>query len=229
MSKEFQEEAKRLGLTGSQLIQKYREEGILDITNGNDYRDRLAQNRGFKDRFEMYKKKYEDNKDHILFDIQIRRWKNEVCSPQWENENCATYLGVEIGERIVGRFVIPILVGNIEKEMPYGNPGYDFVTVDRVRIDVKAGCLKYNEKLCYTIHYNNIANKFLLIGFDNRTNLNVIHMWLFSSNDNIRRGKFWKRDYLTITNKPKLLVEFENYEVTSMFNLDELSSKIKMI
>lgn len=36
MSKEFQDEAKRLGLTGNQLMQKYREEGKIVSTTKSD-------------------------------------------------------------------------------------------------------------------------------------------------------------------------------------------------
>lgn len=113
MSKEFQEEAKRLGLTGNQLIQKYvREEKFPDPTVvDRECNNHIFQNIGYKDKAEY-----------------IREWRhsNGILSME-ENTDCANYLGIIVAERQYGRIILPEMLRGIEQEMPYGNPYYDFL------------------------------------------------------------------------------------------------------
>ena len=67
------------------------------------------------------------------------------------------------------------------------------------------------------IRYNNIADYFILVGFDNREDLDILYIWMFHKDQIIRDNKFWKRDGFAITNNDKGLKKFKNYEI-----IDEL-------
>ncbi len=67
---------------------------------------------------------------------------------------------------------------------------------------------------------------FILVGFDSKENLNPLHIWIFYK-DNILRGeKFWKRDHMVITNKPRYLYMLDYCELRDELKmLEELCSK----
>lgn len=114
MSKEFQDEAKRLGLTGNQLIQKYVREGKL--SNPTDI-DRDTNNRIYQDMGYLDKAAY------------VREWRHSNGQLSMdENKDCANFLGIIIAERQYGRIILPEMFGGIEKEMPYGNPWYEEIS-----------------------------------------------------------------------------------------------------
>ena len=77
-SKEFQEEAKRLGLTGNQLTQKYVREGKL--SNPTDI-DRDTNNRIYQDIGYVDKAAY----------VREWRYENGIQLPMSENEDCAHF------------------------------------------------------------------------------------------------------------------------------------------
>lgn len=130
-----------------------------------------------------------------------------------KSKNSTYYLGIHIAERTIARFVLPIILRNIKKEMPTNNQGFDFILEKDIKIDVKSSCLKAgNRKWQFKIDHNNIADYFMLIAIDNRTEINVVHIWLIKKNDIVRYGKFYKRDSITITNIPKYLLEFKKYD-----------------
>ncbi len=99
--------------------------------------------------------------------------------PMSENKTCPMYLGVHIAERVLS------LVFKDVKRMPPTNPGYDFICNKGKLIDVKSGCLKANGKnlgmWTFIINKNTIADYFLCMAFDNRENLNPMHLWLLPS------------------------------------------------
>jgi len=96
-----------------------------------------------------------------------------------ENKSCASYLGCHIAERVLKHVFKDVEV------MPYGYSGYDFICNKGKKIDVKSSCARYNT--CYTkywqfrINENQIADYFLCLAFDNRNDLNPLHMWLLPS------------------------------------------------
>lgn len=110
-SKEFQEEAKRLGLTGNQLIQKFIEEGRLpnptevekkrrdDFIKKEghsrivDYRNTVAKKKGYNSEAERQRE---------------RSYNRGDTSPTLENEDLAQYLGIYIGEDIADLILIEI-------------------------------------------------------------------------------------------------------------------------
>ena len=203
-SKEFQEKAKELGLTGHQYIQKLVEEGKL--RNPTDI-DRESNNA-------IYKKIGYNNSAHFL-----REWRHDhgVQSPMEENKECAHHLGTVIAERQYGRMIIPEIFGGIEREMPYGNPKYDFIATNGIKIDVKSCCIREN-KGWYGwephVRFNEVTDHFLILAFDNREDLNLVHVWLIGRNEIIRECEFHLRDSIKITDKSKSLQEFQRYELT---------------
>lgn len=224
----------RLGrISYGDLIRKAKEDGFDNIPEWNkwkketgytrkrksefnkrsDYEDYIAKRKGYKDRKEMYNDNYIKNNDNIKYLQQIR-----YGSPAEFNSNCSNYLGIELGEKIIGRYAIPILIGEIKEEMPNKNHGFDFIATGNIKIDVKVRCLQFHKGgwigWNYAILYNNIADIFLLIGLDNREYLNPLHVWMFHKNDIIRKEKFWKRIGFSITDKSEFQKEFKDFEVT---------------
>ena len=64
------------------------------------------------------------------------------------------------------------------KRAPYGNPAYDFICNHNKKIDVKAACVGVGKQWEFSINKNKIADYFLLAAFDNRADLNLVHLWL---------------------------------------------------
>lgn len=208
-SKEFQDKAKELGLTGYQYHQKLVEEGKL--RNSTDI-DRETNNA-------IYRKLGYDNCAHFL-----KEWRhdNGVQLPMEENKDCSHHLGTVISERKYGRIILPEMFGSIEKEMPYGNPKYDFLVANNIKIDIKSCCLRqlkgWNGWEPH-VRFNNITDYFVILAFDNRTDLNLLHIWSIGRDEIIRGYKFWMRGSIKITNRYRYLLEFNRYEWTSKLDL----------
>jgi hypothetical protein len=203
-SKEFQEEAKRLGLTGNQLIQKYiQEEKLPNPTDvDRDSNNRIYQNFGYKDKAEY-----------------LRNWRhsNGIQFPMEENTDCAHYLGTLVAERQYGRIILPEMFGGIVKEMPYGNPSFDFLVKGNIKVDVKSCCLREIKGWHGWephVRFNNVTDYFIILAFDDRDNLNLIYVWLIGKNEIIRDNKFYMRDGIKITNTRRGVLEFKRFDWT---------------
>lgn len=99
-----------------------------------------------------------------------------------ENKECAAFLGVYVAERVLKH-----VFKNV-KQMPYGNVGFDYICGRGYKIDVKSGCVRHyistrSKHWAFNIDYNEIADYFLCIAFDDRENLNPMHLWLIPSAD----------------------------------------------
>lgn len=119
----------------------------------------------------------------------------------YENKDSAQYLGVVVGERLCKHLFKDVEV------MPYGHSGFDLICNRGKKIDVKTACLlgKRNQWQ-FTINKNTIADYFILVAFDNRTDLNPLHMWMIPgeeindktgisvSKNTIHKWKQWERD-----------------------------------
>lgn len=90
------------------------------------------------------------------------------------NKYCDQYLGIHIAERILSH-----IYPNVER-MPINNPGYDFICGKGFKVDVKSGCLRedQNNRWLFHINKNIIADYFMCLAFDNREDLNPLHIWL---------------------------------------------------
>ena len=105
-------------------------------------------------------------------EINTRNHRKSGQIPMDENKDCAAYLGVYITETLLGNIFKDVVM------MPYGNPGYDFICNRDKLIDSKSACINVNGGWKFTIRLNKIADFFVLVAFDNREDLNVLHVWM---------------------------------------------------
>lgn len=113
------------------------------------------------------------------------------------NRECPVFLGVYVAENILSKIYKNVI------RMPYANPEYDFICGKGYKIDVKSSCIHKNNfnynSWSFTINKNIIADYFLCLGFDNRNDLNPIHIWLipgyiinYKNNQRISESKLSK-------------------------------------
>lgn len=235
-SREFQEYAKRLGLTGYQYTQRLIEEEKLPDTTKieRENKRRLAQEKGYK----SYKEYVDDlaRKRGYENDAEYRReenWNRGYYTPMSENVECSSYIAVHIAERKIAKRILLMIFECIE-DMPYGNRGFDFIcknpklefiskdpifklSINKCyKIDIKSSRLCHNDQWIFQIKYNQIADYFLLIGFNNEydeSKLKPMHTWLFKKDELIRNRKFYIREGFGIVNKIRYLSELCIYEL----------------
>ena len=126
-----------------------------------------------------YRKQW--RKDNSNYD---RNWlyKNNLNKPMDKNKNCSRFLGVHVAERVLSKVFKDV------KRMPMNNSGYDFICSNNYKIDVKSSCQRkgknfnQSDRWTFIINKNKIADYFLCLAFDNRTNLNPIYLWLIPGN-----------------------------------------------
>ena len=141
---------------------------------------------------------YEEHKD------EIRQRVGKL--PMSENKLCSSYLGVFIGERLCRHLFKDVEV------MPYGNTGFDIICNHGKKIDVKIASKTFSDKnnkyprWIFHIDLNTTADFFILVAFDNRTDLNPLHIWMIPGNEINKKGNAsialsrihkwdkWKRD-----------------------------------
>jgi hypothetical protein len=126
------------------------------------------------------------------------------CVPMSENKKCSLYLGVHVAERALSKFF-----DHIER-MPSGNKGFDFLCGRKFKIDVKSSCIRQSKIQApfwsFGIYHNTTADYFLCLAFDNRTDLNPLHVWLIP-------GKIVsKYSGFMIANTPERLAFWSKYE-----------------
>ena len=89
------------------------------------------------------------------------------------NKNCSNYLGITIAEQILAKIFKNVVV------MPSHNKGFDIICNQGYKIDIKSAT--HNKKgkgWMFSIKHNKIADYFLCLAFDNREDLNPLHLWL---------------------------------------------------
>lgn len=146
--------------------------------NKKEYIDHNAKNRGYKNYSET---------------INERNWNKGKHSPLSENEECSSWFGVFITENLFEEYLLTIF--EYVKHMDYGNIGFDFICkkprndfIDRYpqfklildkeyKIQVESICLycRTGKSPCLGFHieHNNIADIFILSGWDNRESLQL--------------------------------------------------------
>lgn len=224
MSKEFQENAKKLGLTGYQYVQKLREEGELpDITKINrKCKEDMLKRLGYANYMEYCNDKakirgFEGSSEYS----KVRHWCRGLNGPMSENQDCSQYLSICISEMILSEIFEDI------QRTKNNNIGFDFICKKGFKTQAKSGVLLYRENGSgywqFKIDYNKIPDYFILVAFDNRQDLNPVHIWLIKNNEIIRGRKLNQFSGLPITNEPKYISIFKKYE-----NIDKLE-KFKKI
>ena len=113
---------------------------------------------------------YEKHKD------KIREKRGSIS--MYENKNCASYLGVVVAERLCKHLFKDVEV------MPHNNTGFDIICNKGMKIDVKSASTTFTGKnkkypqWQFNIDHNTIADFFILVTFDNRIDLNPLHLWM---------------------------------------------------
>jgi hypothetical protein len=129
------------------------------------------------------RREYYSNPEHRKANKDAQLREKDPLPNEWENEkgkgstnkNCTDYLGCHIAERILEKIYIDV------KVMPPNNHGYDFICSQDKKIDVKSSSTGDKGYWQFNITKNKIADYFLCIAFDNRDNLNPVHLWLIPS------------------------------------------------
>ena len=148
-----------------------------------------------------------------------RRHNEGICQSMSENKECAQYLGIHKSERYLSKIWDNVI------RMPNGNRGYDFICGKGFKVDVKSACIM-NEKSISTdgcenqyykwyfnINKNKITDYFLLLAFDNREDLNPLHIWLIKNDEIINDGKLNDKKGLHIYNSFKSIQKYKKYEL----------------
>lgn len=115
-----------------------------------------------------------------------------------KNRDCTLWLGCYVAETLLYK-----VFKNVER-MPMHNPGYDFVCNKGWKIDAKSSCLHKNGGWSFTIKRNTKADYFFCVAYDNRKDLNIIHIWLLPGE------KFNHRSGVSIS--PSALDKWDKYE-----------------
>lgn len=93
-------------------------------------------------------------------------------TPIDKSTKSASYLGVHIAEQLFQQRYPQA------DRMPTGNWKYDFECPTGIKVDVKSSTMRRDPRLWYfTTCYNTEADYFFMVAFDNRTNLQVQHLW----------------------------------------------------
>jgi len=190
---------------------KKKEDG--DISR-KEYDDWWAQKKGYENYIE-YKKE----------------WRHETGRNQdmSENKDCAQYLGIHISEKYLSKIWDNVI------RMPNGNRGYDFICGKGFKVDVKSACLSmvstnYRDYYGwrYLINKNKVADYFLLLAYDNRKDLNPLHIWLIKGDEIINKKNLNNRDILMIFNSSTSLYKYKVYErIDKLDNLKECCENLK--
>ncbi len=169
--------------------------------NNYEYQDSLAKKRGFIDIKEYQRQLSYDNK---------------IALPMSKNKECPAYLGIFLSERVLSKVFESVT------RMPNNNVGYDFICKNDFKIDVKSACLqKYKANKAkdeykvwkFNIRHNKIADYFLLLAFNNRTDLEPQHIWLIKGTELIREKEINECHYFTVFNTAKAIERISKYEL----------------
>lgn len=106
---------------------------------------------------------------------RLRRRANGGMSMS-ENVDSSMFLGVHVAEQVLRHMFKNVV------QMPYGNHGYDFICGKGYLVDAKASCMIIRDRHSpcwkFTIRKNKIADYFILLAFDNRNDINPLHIWM---------------------------------------------------
>lgn len=140
-----------------------------------DYEEFLARKRGYKNFGELtkeYKKNTAKNSGYKNYNEWQREYRS---SPLSDNKDLPQYLGI-LTEEVLSKTI------KDSNRMPYGYPGFDIICNKKLKIQCKAGVLRYRSNGStyweFKIDYNKYVDYFILIAFENRQNLCPVHVWL---------------------------------------------------
>lgn len=193
---EFKDMYKRQGFTTRKEYKTHlaKKLGFPDLKS---YEDSLAQRRGYKNNLDLAKQRHKIN--------NILKGKPADMS---ENKNCSLWLGYVMGERILSKVFKDV------QRMSTNHPGYDFICNKNKKIDVKTSCLHKNTGWNFDIDNNIVPDYFLCLAFDNRKDMNPLHIWLIKGDEIIRGKTLNTLRGLWISKNRGFMYKFDKFELT---------------
>lgn len=180
---------------------------VLNIKNSSQLLDDWSRNKGFKN-YDEYLNIIALGRGFTCYAEYEKVWMYypEMPSPIKENRKDTRFLGVYIAENAVAK------IFKESKKMPYANIGFDVVCPKGYKIDVKSTVLNKYNTFNFHINQNNIADYFILIGFNNIIELEPIYMWIIKSTEDISGCPIKNLEGLAILNEPDYLDIYKKYE-----------------
>lgn len=173
---------------------------------------------------------------------RMYRWDKGINEPSEFNDSCASFFGKHIGENLFGRFLKDNIFEYVKYRSGERDGGIDFICknprqefIDKYphlkleigkeyKIQLKMRCLEIchnSVRWNFDICFNNV-DYFILVGWDNRDNLKLMHIWMIHKDEIIRNRKLWRRDMMCITNTANCLEMFDQYEIKDKESSKEL-------
>lgn len=201
---------------------------VLELKGANELLDDWAIGKGYKD-YNEYLDLIAICRGFTCYEEYDRVWKYYPGMPDSirENRKNTRFLGVYIAESSVNK----LFKGS--QRMRLRNPGYDIVCNKGYKIDVKASTLSATNTLSFHINENNIADYFILIGYNNIIELKPLHMWIIGSEEIIHDYPMHDWHILMVPNEPIYTDYLQKYErIDKLEELreicDEFNSKHKI-
>lgn len=115
---------------------------------------------------------YNSNTDYISISTRFKRMLGYNNGSKI-NKKCTNWLGDKAEIVLMNMF-------NTVKRCPRNHQGYDFICGNGYKIDAKASCFMKRKPNTWTfvIKKNVMADFFLCLAFDNRKDLNPLHIWM---------------------------------------------------
>jgi len=123
-----------------------------------------------------------------------------------ENRMNNKFIGIYIAENGIAK------IYEESKRMPCNHPGYDIICPKGYKIDVKATVLSRYNTFCFGIQKNEVADYFILVGFNNIIELKPLHLWIIKSDENIHGRPLKEFLSLKIIDEPQYIQEYQKYE-----------------
>lgn len=201
---------------------------VLELKGANELLDDWAIDKGYKD-YDEYLDLIAIGRGFTCYEEYDKIWEYYpgMSDPIRENRKNTRFLGVYIAESSVNKLF------EDSQRMRLRNPGYDIICNKGYKIDVKASTLSATNTFGFNINENNIANYFILIGYNNIIELKPLHMWIIGSEDIIHDYPMHDWSRLMIPNEPMHIEYFQKYERIDKLNelreiCDEFNSKHKI-
>lgn len=214
----------------------------MGFKNRQDFENYDARRLGFEDEAERFR---ECKKEWTRRD----NWNRGITEPMEINEKCSVHFGIFTGEYTYKRFLLAIFE-YAKWNGGYRDRGIDFICKDprhefidkypqfklernkEYNIQLKVRCLVYAPDSSprwnfhvdtynnFAIDRNNIPDYFIFSAWDDRNNLEPLHIWMIHKDEMVRIGRnrinkrvLWNRTGLSIYDSQRSLSEFEKYEL----------------
>jgi len=124
-----------------------------------------------------------------------RNHRRGISQSYTTNTDCSNWIGVYRAEEMTKR-LFPDLI-----KMEWGNSGYDFISEDGIKLDVKSSRLRRiserYEGWQFVIDRNIIANEFLCYAFGSGKNPDCLHIWRIPSTliNRLKRLAIYNREW----------------------------------